>query len=94
MDVIVDEHAFKHGLSEDDIRYAWDNYVRKQHRGSPNEGTAVAVGYDMRGRLIQIVAVDRPLGVLIYHAMTPPTRNVLFELGLLKGRGPWRTRKC
>ena len=80
--VFVDEHAYKHGLSEDEIRYAWQHFVRLVHRGAPNEGQVLAVGHDPTGRLVQLVAIERPFGVLIYHAMTPPTRNALHELGL------------
>ena len=32
-----------------------------------------------------MVAVERPFGVLVYHAMSPPTDKALIELGL-KGR--------
>ncbi len=80
--VVVDEHAFKHGLDEEEIRFAWDHFVRLVHRGSPDEGQILAVGWGFTGRLIQLVAVERPFGVLIYHAMTPPTHNALRELGL------------
>lgn len=85
-DVIIAEHAFKHGLSADDIVYAWQNFVRKQYRGAPNEGEIVVVGYDRKGRFIEVVAAERSFGVIIYHAMEPPTTKVLVELGLAKGR--------
>ena len=83
-EIIVDEHAYKHGLTEEQIRYAWDNFVKKLFRGKPNEGEIVCVGYDKNGTMMQMVAVEKSFGVLIYHAMTPPTRNALKELGLLK----------
>ena len=78
----IDEHAFKHGLNADDIEQAWGNYVAMQFRGAPNEGEVVTVGFDARGRLVQMVAVQKPYGTLIVHAMTPPTDNVLRELGI------------
>ena len=81
---IVAEHALKHGLLEDDIRYAWSNFVRMQHRGVPNEGEVVAVGYDQKGGFVQMVAAERPFGIVIYHAMKPPTMKVLVELGLVR----------
>lgn len=85
-DVIIAEHAFKHGISQEDIVYAWENFVRKQYRGAPHEGEVVVVGYDRAGRFIEIVAATRPFGTVIYHAMEPPTRNVLIELGLARRR--------
>lgn len=84
--VIVDEHAYKHGLQEEDIRYAWEHFIRLQHRGAPNEGQVLAVGSDRRGRLVQMVAVERSFGTLIFHAMTPPTTKALIELGLKGGK--------
>lgn len=85
-DVIIAEHAFKHGVSKEDIEHAWEHFVRKQYRGAPHEGEVVAVGCDRSGRLVEIVAVTRSLATIIYHAMEPPTLNVLRELGLIKGR--------
>ena len=84
MDVYVDEHAYKHGLTEEQILYAWENFIKKLYRGAPNEGEIVCVGYDKNGVMMQLVAVEKSFGVLIYHAMTPPTQNALKELGLLK----------
>lgn len=81
---IIVEHALKHGLLEDDIRFAWDNFVRKQYRGAPNEGEIIAVGYDRAGRFIEIVAAERSFGTIIYHAMCPPTVKLLKELGLVR----------
>jgi hypothetical protein len=75
----------KHGLSEDDILYAWDNFVRKQYRESPEEDKILVVGYNRSGQFLQIVGRETYAGVLIYHAMTPPTTSVLIELGLSRG---------
>ena len=84
MELYVDEHAFKHGLSEGQILYAWGNFIKKMYRGKPNEGEIVCVGYDQKGKMIQMVGVEKGFGVLIFHAMAPPTKNALKELGLLK----------
>lgn len=81
-DLFIDEHAFKHGLDADGIAFAWEHFIAKQYRGAPNEGEIVAVGCDERGRLVQMVAVVKPYGTLIFHAMEPPTVGVLQELGL------------
>ena len=52
------------------------------HRNPPHEGQLVAVGPDERGRLLQMVGVEKPEGIVIYHAMSPPTGKVLYELGI------------
>ena len=81
-EVVVAVHAYKHGLAEADIRYAWEHFLCRQYRGAPNEGQILAVGCDRSGRAMQLVAVERACGVLIYHAMAPPTDKALVELGL------------
>ena len=83
-EVIIVEHAFKHGLNAEEIAYAWEHFVRKQYRGAPNEGEVVVVGCDRRGRFIEVVAAERSFGTVIYHAMEPPSANVLAELGMIR----------
>lgn len=86
-EVIISEHAFKHGISQKDIEYAWEHFHRKQFRGAPNEGEIVLIGPDRQGRPMQIVAAERDYGTILYHAMRPPTRKVLVELGLERRNG-------
>lgn len=84
--VFIAEHALKHGIDPDDIEFAWSNYNIRRYRGAPNEGEVVAVGYDRKGRPMELVAAIRPQGMIIFHAMRPPTRKALMELGLLGGK--------
>ena len=84
MDIYFSAHAFKHGLTEEQIRFAWDNFVRKQHRNVPQEDEIIAVGYDREGSFIEIVAINGAAGVLVYHATVPPTSKFLKEIGLLR----------
>ena len=81
-ELIIDEHALKHGLEPEDIEYAWHNFVAKVYRGAPNEGEVIAVGYDGRGRFLEMAGAVRPFGTVVFHAMTPPTRNAMRELGM------------
>ncbi len=81
-EVYIAEHALKHGVAPQDIEHAWANFVRKQYRGSPNEGEIVVIGIDTNGNLLQLVAAERLRGIVIFHAMRPPTQKVLKELGL------------
>lgn len=87
VDIIVSEHAFKHGIAQEDIEYAWEHFYRKQYRGAPNEGEIVLVGPDRQGRPLQVVAAERTFGTIVYHAMRPPTQKVLMELGIERRRG-------
>ena len=82
--LIIHPHAFKHGVSESDIKHAWKCFARKQYRGSPNEGEIVLVGCDQKGCFIELEAAERSFGVIIFHAMRPPTRKVLIELKMVR----------
>lgn len=68
-------------LSEDDVREAWEGYVRMARRES---GHVIAVGFDSHGRAVEMVAKEQGGDYLIYHAMTPPTINALKELGITR----------
>lgn len=83
LEVFIEEHALKHGVSQKDIEHAWACFARKQYRGAPKEGEIVLVGYDRKGRLVEIVAAERKFGIVIFHAMRPPTHNVLRELRIM-----------
>ena len=83
-DLEIDVHALKHGLTPEEIAYAWTHTIAKQRRTAPDDDRTVAVGYDPAGRFVQMVSVDKPFGTLIIHAMEPPTLNVLIELGLTR----------
>lgn len=82
LEIYVHSHALKHGLSQEQILYAWDNYVASQPRETPNEDQILRVGYSHDGTMLQMVGRLSAHGILIYHAMTPPTSKVLKELGL------------
>ncbi len=84
--LVVAEHAFKHGLSEESIRFAWENRMASQHRKAPYEDQVVAIGLTEDGRVVELIGSQKPSAVVIYHAMEPPTKRVLFELGLLARR--------
>ena len=55
---------------------------KKQYRGAPNDGQIVLLGYDSKGNIIEIIAVQKTSAIVIYHAMTPPSKSVLRELDL------------
>ena len=84
MAAIIAEHALKHGLTESEILYAWNNYVRMQQRPAPNEEYVAAIGCTQSGDMVQMVAVIVEDGYLVIHAMTPPTTKVLKEPGMAR----------
>lgn len=80
-EIQVHPHELKHGLIEKDILEAWSNYVSMRNRDIPRTDQIIAIGVDRLGRLVQMVGVIKEDGVLIYHAVTPPTNKLLMELG-------------
>lgn len=82
LDVRVHSHALKHGLDEENVIYAWRNYWRMRNRDIPRTDQIIAIGFDRKGRLIQMVGVMKSDGILVYHALTPPTESFMRELGL------------
>lgn len=78
---VMDRHP---ELSEDDVISAWKGYVRMARREG-EDTYLVAVGFDDKGRAIEMVAVETIEGDwYVYHAMTPPTKGTLRELGLMR----------
>ncbi len=78
MDVEFNESAFKHGISEDKIRYALN---RPRYEG-PLEGEEekyIVVGFDNTGNLLEIlynIIDDNTINV--FHAMK--CRSIFFHL--------------
>ena len=72
-------------ISADDVLDAWENCLRSSHRSGGEFEDYVAIGIDKKGRIIEMVATQKPDNSwLIYHAFTPPTKKVLQELGLIE----------
>jgi hypothetical protein len=71
-------------ICDADVLDAWQNCIRAVPRIDKNPNEYIAVGADSNGRLIEVIALRSLDGDwLIYHAMTPPTRRVLRELGMV-----------
>ncbi len=80
----IHSHAYKHHISERDIRHAWRNGFAWGRRDRAGGGIDyLVVGQDTRGRLIEILARLTPKGYVAFHALTPPTKKTLLELGLI-----------
>ena len=79
LELIIHEHALVHGLSEDEIRCAWVNFVKMRSRGEDFE---VRIGFDSAGREIGMVgAVLSDGDILVIHAKSPAIRSIKKELG-------------
>lgn len=73
-------------ITEDDVLHAWKSRIRCVWRENEFDRYA-AIGIDGHGRMIEMVALREPTGSwLIYHALTPPTKRMLREVGMYPGR--------
>lgn len=77
--------AIKHPeIAPMDVAHAWGNRIAM---GIRNQGIApqlVAVGFDASGRMLEMVGVEKENGtVLVFHAMTPPSKKTLREVSLI-----------
>lgn len=79
LELYVHEHALAHGLSEEDIRRAWDNFAKRRPRGTDFE---VRIGFDADNRELGMVGATLGNGdVLIIHAKSPAIPSIKKELG-------------
>ena len=71
-------------LTEEDVLSAWKNILSSFTRTWTGQRECVAVGVDNNGRLIEMIALRTENGsMLIYHALTPPTKKVLKEMRMV-----------
>ena len=83
--VRIHEHALKHGLDEGEVAYAWQNPIRlRQRHGTDDPPIWIAIGVLPDGRLAELVGFRDRWGVwCVFHAMVPPTKKFLRELGMI-----------
>jgi hypothetical protein len=84
LETIVLENALKHGISEEDVGYAWNSPLRCRQRQSNDEPARwIAIGLLPNGESAELVAFQDENGDWnVYHAMTPPTKKFIKELEL------------
>ena len=73
-------------VSAEDVLSAWKHAIRSAPRVDDSR-TWVSVGVDVKGRLLEMVAVHNGRGDwLVYHAKTPPSKKTLKELSIDRRR--------
>lgn len=84
--VRVHGHALKHGLSADEIAYAWENPLRcRQRNGTDDPPLWIAIGALADGRVAELVGFLDEDGIwCVFHAMVPPTKKFKKELGFMR----------
>lgn len=70
-------------LEDSDVETAWNSAMVSVPRLSKNPSEYVALGFDGKGRLLEMVGIRSSTGDwLIFHAMTPPSKRTLQEFGI------------
>ena len=79
----VHSHARKHGLTDEEIAYAWENVIRcRQRNGTDDPPLWITIGVLPDGKLVELVAFLDEAGVwCVFHAFVPPTKKFRNELG-------------
>lgn len=83
--VVVHEriHRRHPELEEVDVVTAWEGAIMSAPRIRKNPDEYVSLGFDSKGRLIEMVAARDEAGTwVIYHAMTPPSERTFEEFGI------------
>ena len=70
-------------LTNNDISYAWEHPTLSATRIVKER--ELRVGFDLKGREIEMVGALTADGWLVYHGMTPPTKKTRKELEMAKG---------
>lgn len=65
-------------ISEADVERAWENFTAAAVRTAAER--EVRVGFDARGREIEMVGAMSGGEWLVYHAMTPPSKKTKSEI--------------
>ena len=74
LELLIHIHALEHGLTENDICCAWENFVKLRPRGNDFE---VRTGFDSSGREIDMVGALLADGdVHVIHAKSLISSNL------------------
>ena len=81
--VRVHKNALKHGLSGEEVAYAWENPIRcRQRHGTDDPPLWIAVGTLPDGSFAELIGfMDIDGAWCVFHAMVPPTKKFKRELG-------------
>ena len=70
-------------VAPEDVAFAWANRIAFGERDT-DPRQICAAGFDAKGRMLEMVAaLEEDGSVLVFHAMTPPSKKTLREIGLI-----------
>lgn len=65
-------------IEDADVVLAWEDYVDRADREVA--ARELRIGFDLKGRELEMVGILAKDGWLVYHAMTPPTKKTYAEM--------------
>lgn len=69
IEIVLHEHALKHGFTREEIEFAWKGFICQRHRRTPHSDQVVAVGVTQEGVMVEMVAIEKADEVLVYHVL-------------------------
>lgn len=86
--VSINSHALKHGLEAEDAAYAWGHSVKcRQRMGTDDLPLWISIDVLPDGRMAELVGFLDVSGTgCVFHAVTPPTKKFMKELGFDRGQ--------
>lgn len=66
-----------------DVKSAWKARIKTQYRVSDEKPYMVAVGLASNGKPVELIAFEDGADIVLFHALTPPTKKLLRELRML-----------
>lgn len=85
INLTIHEHAYKHGLSYEEITSAFMNQAIYKKQDKDGECRFLSIGFAFNGKQIELVYIDNEVcDYLIIHAMSPATKktiNILSQKG-------------
>ena len=101
--LVIYPHALNHGVTDEEIEYAWTHYILSTER-EPNEFGEIRIvrigprnqysgidGEPTEGYddFVGIVAVRKEYGYLIAHAKIPPINSIIEEIEQARRSQQW-----
>ena len=86
--IVLDRVCERHpDITKEDAATAWEHCLASAPDLDAELDRHVGIGLDGKGRLLELVAVRKDVGLwLIIHAQTPPHQDVKRKLGIERGR--------
>ncbi|MBR5951381.1 MAG: hypothetical protein IKZ87_08120 [Actinomycetaceae bacterium] len=93
--IVLHPHAYRHGVGDEEIEYAWNEYFIEHEREEDENGEIEIVRIGPKNEYVDIsyveiskdytdclgiIGVAKPYGYLIEHAKRPPIDSLLEEI--------------